>query len=70
LTGVYSLEDAHLLERELCAIFPSEWLREKAKATGLIKRERKIDPVTIFLGSGNKLWDFSATNLGNPEAQL
>jgi len=44
----YSSEDAHLLERELCTIFPSEWLREKARATGLIKRERKIDPVTIF----------------------
>lgn len=46
--GVYSSEDAHLLERELCAMFPSKWLREKARATGLIKRERKIDPVTIF----------------------
>jgi hypothetical protein len=44
----FSSDDEHLLERELCAILPPEWLREKAKDTGLIKRERKIDPVTMF----------------------
>jgi len=44
----FSSDDEHLLERELCAIFPPEWLREKARDTGLIKRERKIDPVTMF----------------------
>jgi IS4 transposase len=37
-----------MVERELCNLFPSEWLRNKAKETGLIKRERKIDPVIIF----------------------
>jgi IS4 transposase len=44
----YSLEEKNLVERELCDLFPPEWLREKAKDTGLIKRERKIDPVIIF----------------------
>jgi len=43
-----SFDGANLFERELCNLFPSEWLRSKAKETGLIKRERKIDPVIIF----------------------
>lgn len=30
----------------LCELFPPEWLRDKAKETGLIKR--KIDPVIMF----------------------
>jgi IS4 transposase len=29
-------------------MFPEEWLRQTAKETGLIVRERKIDPVIIF----------------------
>jgi putative transposase len=44
----YSFEEENLVERELCELFPPEWLRNKAKETGLIKRERKIDPVIIF----------------------
>lgn len=43
-----SFDGDNLVERELCSLFPSEWLRNKAKETGLIKRERKIDPVIIF----------------------
>ena len=43
-----SFDGDYLVERELCNLFPSEWLRNKAKETGLIKRERKIDPVIIF----------------------
>jgi putative transposase len=43
-----SFDEDNLFERELCNLFPSEWLRSKAKETGLIKRERKIDPVIIF----------------------
>jgi putative transposase len=43
-----SFEKENLIERELCELFPPEWLRNKAKETGLIKRERKIDPVIIF----------------------
>jgi IS4 transposase len=48
LTHHYSFEEENLVERELCELFPPEWLRDKAKETGLIKRERKIDPVIIF----------------------
>ena len=43
-----SFDGDNMVERELCNLFPSEWLRNKAKETGLIKRERKIDPVIIF----------------------
>jgi hypothetical protein len=43
-----SFYEDNLVEKELCKLFPPEWLRDKAKETGLIKRERKIDPVIIF----------------------
>ena len=47
------------LEDSLREMFPEEWLRETAKETGLIVRERKIDPVVIFwvltLGFGVRL---------------
>lgn len=36
------------LEDSLREMFPEEWLRQTAKETGLIVRERKIDPVLIF----------------------
>ncbi len=36
------------LEDSLREMFPEEWLRKTAKETGLIIRERKIDPVIIF----------------------
>ena len=29
-------------------LFPPEWIREKAKETGMLERERKIDPVVFF----------------------
>ena len=48
MIGNTSFDGDNLVERELCNLFPSEWLRNKAKETGLIKRERKIDPVIIF----------------------
>lgn len=35
-------------EKALCEIFESDRLRDIAKETGMIKRERKIDPVIIF----------------------
>lgn len=38
----------HAYEKALCEAFEPQWLRETAKETGLIKRERKIDPVAIF----------------------
>ena len=47
------------LEDSLREMFPEEWLRQTAKETDLIKRERKIDPVIIFwvltLGFGVRL---------------
>jgi hypothetical protein len=36
------------LEDFLREMFPEEWLRQTAKETDLIVRERKIDPVIIF----------------------
>jgi len=36
------------IEAELNRFFSPEWLRNTAKETGLIKRERKIDPVLLF----------------------
>ncbi|MFW6122588.1 MAG: IS4 family transposase [Petrotogales bacterium] len=48
-----------VIEAELNKLFSPEWLRKIAKETGLIKRERKIDPVLIFwvlvLGFGVQL---------------
>lgn len=52
-------DKSHIIEEELSRLFSSEWLREKAKETGFIKRERKIDPVLMFwtlvLGFGVQL---------------
>ena len=36
------------LENPLRKMFPEEWLRETARETYLIKRERKIDPTIMF----------------------
>ncbi len=50
---------SHIIEEELSHLFSSEWLRDTAKETGFIKRERKIDPVLMFwtlvLGFGVQL---------------
>jgi len=47
------------IEAELNKLFSPEWFRKTAKETGLIKRERKIDPVIMFwvlvLGFGVQL---------------
>ncbi len=47
------------LEDSLREMFSKEWLRQTAKETGLIVRERKIDHVIIFwfftLGFGGRL---------------
>ena len=37
-----------MMEKALCEVFEPDWLRKTAKKTGLIKRERKIDPVAMF----------------------
>jgi IS4 transposase len=47
------------VEADLNKLFSPEWLRKTARETGLIKRERKIDPVLMFwvlvLGFGVQL---------------
>ncbi len=43
-----STEFKSSIENPLRKMFPEEWLRETARETGLIKRERKIDPTIMF----------------------
>lgn len=57
----YSIEDQNLIERELCEQFSPDWLRETARETGLIARERKIVPVILFWVLAFRLWDISRT---------
>lgn len=38
----------HDFEEALCKMFPQEWLHNTAKETGLVKRERKVNPVALF----------------------
>ena len=49
-----------IVEQELTMMFESKWLRAKAKETGLVERERKIDPIIIFwtltIGYGTQLY--------------
>jgi putative transposase len=40
--------DKDIVERELTTMFESKWIRAKARETGLIERERKIDPLIMF----------------------
>ncbi len=37
-----------VIEKDLCRLFPKEWLRNAAKETGLIKRERKIEAFVML----------------------
>jgi len=37
-----------VIEKELCNLFPKEWIRNAAKKTGLIKRERKIEAFVML----------------------
>lgn len=57
--GVHQVNGSTMIEEELNNLFSPEWLRETAKETGFIKRERKIDPVLMFwtlaLGFGVQL---------------
>lgn len=52
-------EKPRIIEEELNRIFSAEWLRETAKETGFVKRDRKIDPALMFwsltLGFGVQL---------------
>jgi IS4 transposase len=37
-----------VIEKDLCTLLPKEWLKSAAKASGLIKRERKIEAFIIL----------------------
>jgi hypothetical protein len=41
-------ERPNIIEEELNRLFSAEWLREAAKETGFVKRDRKIDPALMF----------------------
>jgi len=49
-----------IVEKELTTMFESKWLRAKAIETGLVERERKIDPAIMFwtlaIGYGSQLY--------------
>lgn len=38
----------HIAEETLSKMFSADWLRTTARETGLVKRERKVDPVVMF----------------------
>ncbi len=40
--------EPNVIEKDLCTVFSPEWLRKTAQETGLIKRERKVDPTIMF----------------------
>lgn len=42
------LDQDHAIDASLCELFPSALLRQQAEETGLIHRDRKVDPVALF----------------------
>jgi putative transposase len=42
------LDQDNAIEASLCELFPTEFLRQQAEETGLIQRDRKVDPVALF----------------------
>ena len=38
----------YIVEERLTEMYSPQWLRSTARKTGLVKRERKIDPVYLF----------------------
>ena len=42
------LDQDNAIEASLCDLFPTAFLRRKADETGLIQRDRKVDPVALF----------------------
>ena len=36
------------VEAALCHLFPSDWLERHARETGLVQRQRKINPISLF----------------------
>ena len=42
------LEQDNAVEASLCELFSTEFLHQQAQETGLIQRDRKVDPVALF----------------------
>ena len=42
------LDQDNAIEASLCELFPADFLRQQAEETGLIQRDRKVDPVALF----------------------
>ena len=38
----------HTIEKALCHLFPSPWLEEQARETGMVQRQRKVSPISLF----------------------
>ena len=36
------------IERHLCHLFPSSWLESQARETGMVQRQRKVNPISLF----------------------
>jgi hypothetical protein len=52
-----------IFAKSLCMMFSVAWLRETAKRTNFIKRERKKDTArSLFLGYFFRVWSFFAKN--------
>lgn len=41
-------EPQNTVEAALCHLFPSDWLEEQARETGLVQRQRKVHPISLF----------------------
>ena len=40
--------EKHTIEKALCHLIPSTWLTEQARETGLVHRQRKVSPISLF----------------------
>jgi hypothetical protein len=48
MTNEKVCDDVDIFVKSLCMMFSVKWLRDAAKRTGFIKRERKISPEVFF----------------------
>ena len=47
------------VEDALCHLFPSDWLAEQARETGMVQRQRKVNPISllVFFSVESDLWE-------------
>ena len=43
-----TLTEKHTIEKALCHLFLCTWLSEQAQETGLVRRQRKVNPISLF----------------------